>query len=520
MSQNKDEERKKFTSIHYTVSEAIDALGYGSYQLLLSVWLGMILCPCAIQNYFVIILPYQLNCFLEGLNETSVFVVIILMRCSAPMWGYFADRYGRKPPIVITVLVQLLLTLFTINVQDITLFRIFQVLFACFQSTLPIFFALLVEYSPTTSRVQSVMFLQICWFVGQISVMLCSWLMNDGFFILDRDVNRNIVMAICIPSLSIFMLTCYWFPDSALFLSKAGKEREVGSQMSIVAKLNGKKDVLDQIQITNVLRNDENLKDPCFEFFSLALGKDNFYTSVVNWSLWFLNGIAYYGITGSTLAIVKGSDSCYVDTIETFSVFAEDLEPCGAIKSSDYIYVLLSALAEFPAILIGAILIDAIGRKGIYITCTCAYTVCLAPLIISYCEINQTWITVLLFVARGATMIWFMTNIVFTLEQYATKIRCTGIGTGYGFMSLGSLISFLITHYVTSYSITLTCFVYFSIGVFGLLFSIHMPSLETVRDLSSIGEVTIGEAEAISIEYIPSNAIEIRRKNVGRKRSH
>ena len=519
MSQNKGEERKQFTSIYYTVSEAIDALGYGSYQLLLSVWLGIVLCSCAIQNYIIMILPYQLNCYLEGLNETSVFVVKIVMKCSAPMWGYFADRYGRKPPIVITVLVQLLLILFTINVQDRTSFLIFQLLLACFESALPIFFALVVEYSPSTSRVQSVMFLQIFWFVGQVSVILCSWLMNDGLFMLDRNGNSDIMMAICIPLLSIFIITCYWFPDSALFLSKAGKEGEVGGQMSCVAKLNGKKDVLDQIQITNVLRNDENLKDPCSEFFYLALGKENFYTSVVIWSLWFLNGIAYYGITFSTVAIVEGSDSCYADTVETFGVLAEDLQPCGEINSSDYLYILLITVAEFPAILTGAILIDAIGRKGIYITCTCVYTVCLTPLIISYCEINQTGITVLLFVARGASMIWFMTNIIFTLEHYATKMRCTGIGTGYGFMSLGSLISFLIAHYVISYSITLTAFVYFSVGVFGFLFSIYMPPLEARRDLSSIGEVIIGESEAISIEYIPSNAIEIRRKKVGTKRS-
>ena len=207
MSQNKDEERKQFTSIYYTVSEAIDALGYGSYQLLLSVWMGMVLCSCAIENYFILILPYQLNCYLEGLNETSVFVVKILMNCSAPMWGYFADRYGRKPPIVITVLVQLLLILFTINVQDGTLFRIFQLLLACFQSALPIFFALLVEYSPSTSRVQSVMFLQIFWFVGQITVILSSWLTNDGLFMLDKNMNSNIMMATCIPLLSVFILT-------------------------------------------------------------------------------------------------------------------------------------------------------------------------------------------------------------------------------------------------------------------------------------------------------------------------
>ena len=252
----------------------------------------MVLCSCAIENYFILILPYQLNCYLEELNETSVFVVKILMNCSAPMWGYFADRYGRKPPIVITVLVQLLLILFTINVQDRTLFRIFQLLLACFQSALPIFFALLVEYSPSTSRVQSVMFLQIFCFVGQITVIICSWLTNDGLFMLDKNMNSNIMMATCIPLLSIFILTCYWFPDSALFLSKAGKEGVVGAQMSCIAKLNGKKEVLDQIQITNVLRNDENFKDPCFEFFSLTLGKENFYTTVVTWSLWFLNGIA------------------------------------------------------------------------------------------------------------------------------------------------------------------------------------------------------------------------------------
>ena len=514
LSSSVSEGRKQFTSIYYTVSEAIDALGYGSYQLLISVWLGIVMCSFTIENCLVLELPFQLACYWEGLNHASGLIVISLMKCTSPLWGYAADCYGRKPPIIISVLVQLLLITFIVNVSiGTTLFMMFQLLIASFQEALLIMFALLVEYSPSTSRVQSVMFSEIFCFVGRIAAILYSYLMG-GYI----NAGRNMLLVSAIPLLSIFILTCYWFPDSALFLSKNGKEEAVGGQINSIAKLNVKKDVLNRIQITNVIRTDEKRKDPCFEFFRLALGHGHFYTTFVTWSLWFLNGIAYNGITFATPTIVKGSESCYTDKIETFGVLGEENGPCDLVDSSDFQDIALNTAAEFPAILIGAILIDVFGRRGTIVSCTSLYLVCLAPIIISYCEISQTAITIFLFIARGAAMIWFMTNLVFTLEQYSTKTRCTGLGIGYCFMQLGSVISILIRNYVISYSITLSVFVFFSIGVFGFLLAIYMPAFEITKDLSSIGEVTIEESEAISIEYIPSKSIEIRRKNVGRKR--
>ena len=434
------------------------------------------------------------------------------MKCAAPVWGYISDYFGRKPAIIGSVLFQLVLIIGIINTESQSLVLICRLLYICCLSALPLCYVLLAEYCPSTSRGQSIMFLQIYWFGGEILTILISWT-----FIKDVDGWRSIVM-IAIPILSVFAATCYWLPESLLFLSKSGKEEKVGSQIKSVANLNGTSGVLDQIQITNVLTTNETLKDPCLEFLRFILSPGSFYTSLVIWSLWFLNGIAYYGLIFSGLAILRGLDSCYTKTNEDTDLFEDEMEPCHILVTSGYEHVIVNTVAEFPAILIGAIMIDVLGRKRTYITCIGIFSVCLIPLIIRHCEINQTWTSILLFVARGAAMIWFTTNIVFTLENYSTKVRCTGLCTGYCFMQLGAILAVAIRKYIMAYSLSVSIFVYFAIGTFGLIFAIYLPCDTATEDLSYIGGEIVEREEPISIEYIPTKSIEIRRKIVGRKK--
>ena len=519
MAQNDNDKRKLFTSTNCTISETINALGFGSYQILLSFCLGIVLLSCAVEVFLFIMLPPLLNCYWgesdgeSGKYSTSILVVTIMMKCVAPVWGYISDYFGRKPALIISVLLQLLLIIVIINTQGKSLVLIFKLIYSCCLSALPIIYVLLAEYCPSTSRGQSIMFLQIYWFGGEILTILISWT-----FIKDVDGWKGIAM-IGIPLLSVFGVMCYWIPESLLFLSKSEKEQKVGSQIKDVARLNGTNGVLNQIQITNVLTTDGTLKDPCLEFFRLILSPETCYTCLIIWSLWFLNGIAYYGIIFSGLAILRGLDSCYTKTNDDINIFADELESCHVLVTSGYEHVIVNTVAEFPAILIGAIMIDVLGRKRTFITCTGTFSACLIPLIIRHCEINQTWTSILLFITRGAAMIWFTTNIVFTLENYSTKVRCTGLGTGYCFMQLGAILAVSIRKYVMAYSLSLSIFVYFAIGSFGLIFGIYLPSDTATKDLGHIGEVIAERVEAISIEYIPSKSIEIRRKRIERKKS-
>merc|ERR1712018_776673 len=102
-----------------------------------------------------------------------------------------------------------------------------------------------------------------------------------------------------------------------------------------------------------------------------------------------------------------------------------------------------------------------------YIMCIGIFAVSLSPLIIRHCEMDTVLPFVLLFMARGAGTSWFGNNIVFSLESYSTKTRCTGLGIGLSFMLLGGIVAYLIQLYLKPYSVAIIIFIYFSTSVMG-----------------------------------------------------
>ena len=407
---------------------------------------------------------------------------------AAPLLGYAADRFGRKLVINISVSIQIILATLIVLVPKNDLFLVLRLFYCCMLASLPVSYVLLAEYTPNTSRGQSAMLLQMFLVGGEILTILLSW------SVVHESQDWKIIIMIGMSPLILFIVISYWLPESVLYLSKMAKEEELGYHLSNVATFNGKLDVLDQMEINNILIPDKSAGDPCFEIFQLILGERNLRSSLITWTLWFLNGIAYFGTIFITSMMYTWILSCYnhkTDDIKMVRVQTIETETCSLIDSKEYEHFVWNSLAEFPAVFISAFIIDILGRRNMYIMCIGIFAVSLLPLIIRHCEMDSVLPFVLLFMARGAGIAWFGNNIVFSLESYSTKTRCTGLGIGLSFMLLGGIAAYFIQQYLKPYSVAIIIFIYFSTSVMGFLLVMYLPTEEMKSDLGYVGEVMV-----------------------------
>lgn len=84
----------------FTVTQAINSLGFGWFQLKLSLIVGLCWMADSMELTILSFLGPALHCewgitrYQQALTTTIVFVGMML---SSTFWGQFSDRYGRKP---------------------------------------------------------------------------------------------------------------------------------------------------------------------------------------------------------------------------------------------------------------------------------------------------------------------------------------------------------------------------------------------------------------------------------------
>lgn len=84
----------------YTVTQAVNALGFGWFQVKLSLCVGLCWMADSMEMTILSILGPALHCdwqitkYQQALTTTIVFLGMML---SATFWGQLSDRYGRKP---------------------------------------------------------------------------------------------------------------------------------------------------------------------------------------------------------------------------------------------------------------------------------------------------------------------------------------------------------------------------------------------------------------------------------------
>ena len=91
---------------HYSAGQAIDSLGFGRFQIYLSVMVGFAYMADAMEMMILSILGPALHCewhISEYQQATLTTVVFLGMLLSSSLWGILADKYGRRTVLVVSI---------------------------------------------------------------------------------------------------------------------------------------------------------------------------------------------------------------------------------------------------------------------------------------------------------------------------------------------------------------------------------------------------------------------------------
>lgn len=143
--------------------------------------------------------------------------------------------------------------------------------------------------------------------------------------------------------------------------------------------------------------------------------------------MYFGNTFSYYGIVLLTSELSSEQRKCI-----SRAVLAENVQ-----DSSLYIDVFITNLAEFPGLVLSAIIVDKLGRKFSMAIMLLLGFVLLLPLVSQKGEILTT---ASLFGARMFISATFTVACIYAPEVYPTSIRSTGVGIATAIGRIGGMI--------------------------------------------------------------------------------
>ncbi len=299
------------------------------------------------------------------------------MAIGSALSGLLADKFGRKPMFLWTLLIYSIATGLTGLASGVGIFIVLRFLVGFgLGGELPVATTYVSESSPPEVRGRRVVLLETFWAGGSLVAAIVS------AFILPSMSWRFVFLIGAIPALYTLVLRTA-LPESPQF-SKSSKSKDTGSFR---------------------------------KSFGMVWSGPLLRATIVTWVLWFVMNFAYYGMFFWLPSVMY-------------------MKGYGLVHSTDY--VLIMTIAQVPGYLTAAWLVEKWGRKRTLVPfmllaglsalgfgfshSTAELIVC--GLLLSYFMLGSF----------GATY-------VFTVEQFPVVSRATGIGWAAGFGRIGSIIA-------------------------------------------------------------------------------
>eukprot|EP00747_Dinoflagellata_sp_TGD_P078325 gnl/TRDRNA2_/TRDRNA2_160011_c0_seq1.p1 gnl/TRDRNA2_/TRDRNA2_160011_c0~~gnl/TRDRNA2_/TRDRNA2_160011_c0_seq1.p1 ORF type:complete len:258 (-),score=31.87 gnl/TRDRNA2_/TRDRNA2_160011_c0_seq1:27-800(-) len=157
---------------------------------------------------------------------------------------------------------------------------------------------------------------------------------------------------------------------------------------------------------------------------------------VTQCALFFLMAIIYYGLILINLQLVHD---------QTTGSSGGRLS-CGPLPEEDYLDVVISNSAEFPGLLVAAMLIDVVGRRRTISSFFFGTAACMLSLTIAKGPGHHNMAMFTIFVARACALGFNQSLWVYTAESLPTAVRTTGVGCATAFARIGGALSPVVVH--------------------------------------------------------------------------
>ena len=485
LPENQDHDGYQTASEVYTVDEGINEIGFGAFQIFITISLGLTRVMESSQIMLLQILSAEVQCQwdLNHVDEATITTAIFIgYLLGGLFWGVVLDMIGRKNGIFLLDLVILVfgvLSSLKLSSDDSKvpgypwlLACRFGVGFGAGGASQVITYY--TEFLPRKLRGAITMLFELWYAAGIIfGAVLAIAVMSEGG--LDWHWYLGLVCTPLIPVFIAFPL----LPESARFYLAKGKDDKAQKVMARIAWFN-----CTQVPPGRVVSNEEKERSLLSDMIDSDITdkkesvhlepipldsdqlepneRDNKTNHLASWIkggimnlsplfsngqwkttillvfLWLGIGWLYFGAAMLAISLLQYEAHC-VSGNETRNVLInESTSDCNLLDTSDYIKILWISAAEIPGTLVTVVLIEVLGRK---ITMAVESIVVAIGFLLLFICVSDIILTIFLFVIR--VLVTGITSSIFlyTVEVYPTTFRGFGLGVGTSACRVGAIVA-------------------------------------------------------------------------------
>lgn len=389
-----------------SVEDGLRAAGVGRFQQRLLVIFGLVWAADAMQ---VLAIGFSATSIAasfgvtvpEALQTGTLFFVGMLI--GAFVFGRLADRIGRRPVLMIAVLIDAVFGMASAFAPDFAWLLALRLLTGVgVGATLPVDYTMLAEFLPASRRGRWLVLLESFWALGTVLLAVLALLAGSG----GGEAWRTIFFFTGLPAL-VGVVVRLWVPESPFYLAKTGRSEDARAVLRKVAATNGSTAIIGE------LRAEKAERRSMAALFSPALRR----RSVFLFAAWLLISVSYYGIFVTLPIRLSG-------------------EGFGFLRGQ--MFLVLVALVQLPGYALAAYGVERWGRKPTLI----GFLLLSAAGCLLY-SLGQSHAIVV-----GATLLMSFALLgtwgaiyAFTPEIYPTALRASGMGAAGAVARLGGLLA-------------------------------------------------------------------------------
>uniref|UniRef100_A0A673GWE3 Synaptic vesicle 2-related protein-like n=1 Tax=Sinocyclocheilus rhinocerous TaxID=307959 RepID=A0A673GWE3_9TELE len=404
----------------FMVEDAVEAIGFGTFQWKLSILTGLSWMADAMEMMILSILAPQLHC-----------------EWALPSW---------EVALLTSVLFASSIDVYVIKTVSIALWTLF--------------YGLLSAFAPVYGWILFLRALVGFGIGGAPQSLILIKAAFDQKYSIYRLNNRLSIMSNAHQQ---------WLPESARYDVLTGNQEKALNTLKRIATENNVPMPLGKL-IAARQEDRGKIQDLFSPHFRL--------TTILLWFIWFSNAFSYYGVVLLTTALFQEGGACGQAKGSKMEPGCS-LE-CKYLNSDDYKDLLWTTLSEFPGLLVTLWAIDRLGRRKTMALCFFVFSLCIVPL---YACVGRTSLTVFIFIARAFIAGGFQAAYVYTPEVYPTATRALGLGTSSGMARVGALITPFVAQVMLESSVYLTLSVYCCCCLLAAIASCALPIETTGRGL-------------------------------------
>lgn len=460
----------------WTVTEAIDASGFGRFQLMMLLFTGLAWMGDAMEMMLLSFLGPSVRCE-WGVSPTQegrlTSVVFVGMLFGAPTWGVVADARGRRVAFFATTIITFVAGLASAFSPSFGFLLFARTLVGFGLGGVPTAFALFMEFLPAGNRGKWLVAIEVFWTLGSVVEAGLAWA------ILPKHSWRVLLLASTAP-LALLLCVMWIVPESPHYLAAKGDAAGAAETLRRVSRANGRNGRLPRgvlkmpaaetsggisvvedgnaedtsasngLNGLNGSRRARELKKTMaglakpFATVRATLSAKNRTLTLMLWFVFFAVAFLYYGVVLLTTEIHVDGDSR--GRMEGGGVRGgDDATRCTGHGSPDlpnrsFLDIFVSAVAELPGLAFCALALDALGRRrtlgsSLAIAAACVLVLTGHRALAPAAEASA------LAAARCFAMAAFTALYVYAPETQRTATRATALGVGNAFARVGGMLT-------------------------------------------------------------------------------